>query len=83
MEQIFHLADRSSLAFVQSESLFRDGDQPLGPACHRGGSSHVRTLAPENFFKYLREEYLIDALAVIKSNLTTPAVPSPTARKGV
>src|SRR5947207_10093186 len=23
-----------------------DGDQPLGPACHRGGSSHVRTLAP-------------------------------------
>src|SRR5439155_196009 len=56
--------------------------QSLGPACHRFGLSHVRALATRN--KYVREEYLIDALADYEIEPDDPdrSVPNP-ARKAI
>jgi len=59
-------------------------DEPAGPARYCGRPPNVRRWRQENFFKYMRQEFLIDALSDYQVEPDDPerSVPNP-ARKAV
>src|ERR1700680_5099300 len=75
-------APTASHALVRRRPSDAGNHQSMGPARHRGRLPHVRALATGELFKYMREEFLLDALVDyrIEPEDPTRSIPNPERR---